>query len=671
MQGKKTITALFIIALLSLPAKSQNYSCEAMYGASMLEGVNGDVHAITTYQGKIVVGGGFTSAAGVQVRNAAIWDPAANTWQALGNDLGINPGDTVMALEVYNNVLYAGGSFVTSGGATNIAQWNGTSWDAVGPGANGEVYALKVYNSTLVAGGQFDNIGSRIAAWNGSVWSQIGNGFITSGGSRVFALTIFNSNLVAAGRLEFSGSTPIHNIALWNGSVWSDMSSSTDERIHALAVHNGQLFAGGRFTSIGGANAQYIAMYNSGLSWSALPGGNLDDRVLAIASYDAYGLIAGGHFKYAGSQYVNYIARWDGTNWHRMITGGDENIKVLTKIDSSIYVGGEFEILAGIRAHHVARWFNRSTAIVSGTARYADNNQLVDSGRVFAVRRDYFTNEVIVVDSGRIVNGLYQLINPPTRDTLRVILLPDDELDFVPTYYPSTIDWRSAVTVVPGQNTSNIDVNVYRVNQAPASPTAAVIRGTIHLNIVIPLDPPGSYPYRSGSILYVKQGSQFKRFSTSGTNENYVTSPLEAGTYELVAYRLGYCLASASITIGASTTDTIVNFSLDTCSPIGIHNITNRVPENFMLAQNYPNPFNPVTTIGFSLPENSNVQLSVFDILGREVEVLVNEILSAGEYKYVFDAGRLSSGIYFYKLETSGIGNFEKATETKKMVLIK
>ena len=67
-----------------------------------------------------------------------------------------------MALEVYNNVLYAGGSFVTSGGATNIAQWNGTSWDAVGPGANGEVYALKVYNSTLVAGGQFDNIGSRI-----------------------------------------------------------------------------------------------------------------------------------------------------------------------------------------------------------------------------------------------------------------------------------------------------------------------------------------------------------------------------------------------------------------------------------------------------------------------------------------------------------------------------
>lgn len=83
-----------------------------------------------------------------------------------------------------------------------------------------------------------------------------------------------------------------------------------------------------------------------------------------------------------------------------------------------------------------------------------------------------------------------------------------------------------------------------------------------------------------------------------------------------------------------------------------INDVTENLDNNYRLFQNYPNPFNPTTTIEFSIPVNDYVRLSVFDILGREVEVLVNNNLSAGNHSINFDASGLSSGIYFYQLKT-------------------
>lgn len=98
---------------------------------------------------------------------------------------------------------------------------------------------------------------------------------------------------------------------------------------------------------------------------------------------------------------------------------------------------------------------------------------------------------------------------------------------------------------------------------------------------------------------------------------------------------------------------------------INILQISTNVPNKFYLEQNYPNPFNPSTNIEFSLPQKSFVKLKVFDLLGREAANLVSENLSAGKYKYDFNASLLTSGIYFYKLET------ENFSETRKMILIK
>lgn len=97
----------------------------------------------------------------------------------------------------------------------------------------------------------------------------------------------------------------------------------------------------------------------------------------------------------------------------------------------------------------------------------------------------------------------------------------------------------------------------------------------------------------------------------------------------------------------------------------GITNNNNGTPVSYNLKQNYPNPFNPSTKISFDLPKQDFVKIAVFDMSGREVETIVNQVVDAGSFTVDFNASKLSTGVYFYKMITS-----EFAT-TKKMILIK
>jgi ligand-binding sensor domain-containing protein len=99
--------------------------------------------------------------------------------------------------------------------------------------------------------------------------------------------------------------------------------------------------------------------------------------------------------------------------------------------------------------------------------------------------------------------------------------------------------------------------------------------------------------------------------------------------------------------------------------PVEVKEKSNEIPTKFTLYQNYPNPFNPSTTIEFDIPERSNVKLVIHDILGREVETLIDKELEPGKYKINFTATNLPSGVYFYTLRTP------KFTKTNKMLLIK
>jgi hypothetical protein len=100
----------------------------------------------------------------------------------------------------------------------------------------------------------------------------------------------------------------------------------------------------------------------------------------------------------------------------------------------------------------------------------------------------------------------------------------------------------------------------------------------------------------------------------------------------------------------------------------------NILPTELALQQNYPNPFNPATKISFDLPQDSKVSLVVYDLLGREVTMLVNnEFKVAGKYTYDFNATSLSSGVYFYRLVVSSSNPLETVSKmiTKRMMLVK
>lgn len=147
-----------------------------------------------------------------------------------------------------------------------------------------------------------------------------------------------------------------------------------------------------------------------------------------------------------------------------------------------------------------------------------------------------------------------------------------------------------------------------------------------------------THPHFTGSI---KQPAEFQK-----------------GGYYPTSYKIDYDSVAQVFNIE------ITDFVLRQGSPVTIE-VDVRSLDNFTLEQNYPNPFNPTTKIAYTIPEESNVSLKVFDLLGSEVAELVKGEIDAGRYEVTFNASNLSSGIYFYKLQA---GRF---VETKKMILLK
>jgi photosystem II stability/assembly factor-like uncharacterized protein len=163
---------------------------------------------------------------------------------------------------------------------------------------------------------------------------------------------------------------------------------------------------------------------------------------------------------------------------------------------------------------------------------------------------------------------------------------------------------------------------------------------------------------------WVTTSSSIYRTSNSGLN--WILQPLPSHSSFYCIYMVDSLTGWAGG--GYSAMFNSSGFILKTTNggnPIGIKPISSDIPKEFRLCQNYPNPFNPSTSITFDIKRTSYTRLSVFDALGREVGVPVDEVLEPGNYKITFDGSRLSSGIYFYRLSSNDF------SDTKKMILLK
>jgi hypothetical protein len=227
--------------------------------SSSLPGVNGDISALTVYDGKLIAGGNFTNAGGISANCIAAWD--GSSWSPLGS--GMN--NEVSALAEYDGKLIVGGSFTTAGGvsANCIAAWDGSSWLPLGSGMgryNPSVYALTVYDNKLIAGGFFTKAGgvsaNNIAAWDGSSWSPLSFGIDVEYSHHIKALTVYNGKLIAGGFFTNAGrASSANGIAAWDGSSWSSLGSGMcsyySGDVSTLTVYDGKLIAGGDFTTAG------------------------------------------------------------------------------------------------------------------------------------------------------------------------------------------------------------------------------------------------------------------------------------------------------------------------------------------------------------------------------------------------------------------------------------
>lgn len=288
------------------------------------EGLN----CCTVFQNELIVGGQFTSIGSLTASHIARWN--GTTWSTFGN--GLFGFGEVQALAVYNNELYAAGSFDTTSGIRGIARWNGTSWVQVGGpvtfNSDGVMSLRVASDNTLWAGGEFSAIGAvaanGVARWNGSTWQAVGNGVP---GGMVWAMAEWQGRMVIAGGFDLGNG--VRGIAAWNGTSFVSVASAGNQGINAV-----------------------------GLSLHATP----------------THLWLGGDFTFAGGQPTSAVARFDGTTWeHLGGVGGGAGFPIVTGFadwQGKIAVAGRFERVGseigngGILCHNIATW----DAAVGGSA---------------------------------------------------------------------------------------------------------------------------------------------------------------------------------------------------------------------------------------------------------------------------------------------------------------
>lgn len=234
--------------------------------------------------------------------------------------------------------------------------------------------------------------------------------------------------------------------------------------------------------------------------------------------------------------------------------------------------------------------------------------------------------------------------------------------NYAPAFYStdsSNAKWKRATRVViDGNSVAGIDIYVHKI---PTSVSGyAGISGTVHLSS-------GSASTMAGAVVYAIRSNVVAGFAITDVKGNYSIDGIAPGIYTVTVDRLGYTeTASKTGIVTYTATGAPGNAVVDLAmTPTSVGQTAAAQPGQFTLAQNYPNPFNPSTTIEYSLDRSGIVTLKIYNILGQEVATLVNGFQNAGSYRAVFSASGLTSGIYFYRLQS------EKLSQTQKMILMK
>jgi len=218
--------------------------------------------------------------------------------------------------------------------------------------------------------------------------------------------------------------------------------------------------------------------------------------------------------------------------------------------------------------------------------------------------------------------------------------------------------WRVKASNAGGESPWS---TVRRFTTIVAAPAAPVLSSPGDNTIDVSTDTTLVWNSSTGAVSYGLQVSTTSDFSTTVVEQNELTET-SFQVNDLENETTYFWHVNATNAGGTSPWSTVRKFTTEQVTSV---ETGSEIPSEFRLGQNYPNPFNPTTNITIDLPNSGYVSLKVYTLLGTEVATLVSENLPAGKYTIKFDASRLSSGLFFYRLQTSSF------VETRKMLLVR
>jgi len=683
--GRRLLFSLFIIQFLFITkvSVSQWIQCDGIYGGSVscLVTQGSNIYAGTTFAGVYI-----TTNNGNSWSQTALNNMEANSLGSIGNNVLAGTGSNGVWLSTNNGanwtqteltsayvwefITVGSNIFAGTGSGVYKSTNNGINWSPSGL-SGFEVFSFTVNGSNLFAS-TYENSSVYISTDNGASWSQT-----SLNNQQVYSLTSLGTNIYAG-----TSSNGIYR-STDNGTSWSQ-TSLNNLRVDGLIASGGNIIAGtgggvyvssnggsnwtftlnvGRckFTSsssnifAGGELGGGISMTtNNGLNWSPT----------AFSNAGVGDIVTCGNNVFASDGSL-YKSTDDGINW--LPSGGLEN-KNINRITASgsiliasilnnggVYIStnsGSNWVPAGMVGYDVRPVAVSGTNIFAGVFPQSGLWKSTDFGANWTQISSVNGQINSLASNGS--NIFVQRYSAAGHGVFR-------STDFGETWIQTPLNQNIKAFAINGNNIyagSDNNVNGTGVYHSTNNGDTWVNIG-LNNQRVWSLAAYGNYVY-AGALKY---GSSIGGVSVY---DGVSWTPINQG---LIGPTTIYSLCiKNNFLLSAPMQSSVWRRPLSQIT--ANQNNGTELPSVLSLSQNYPNPFNPTTKIRFAIPSNvkgetSNIKLTVFDALGREIEILVNESLKPGIYEADWNAKNLTSGVYFYRLITDGFA------ETKKMLLIK
>jgi hypothetical protein len=434
----------------------------------------------------------------------------------------------------------------------------------------------------------------------------------------------------------------------------------------------GYMVAGGTASFGAGDYDMYIVKldFSGGVQWAKTIGGSSIDEACSIVQTTDGGYIAAGStISFGAGGYDVYIVKLaaSGTlQWSRTIGGSsfDEAYSIVQATDGGYVFAGE---TTSFGATGGDMYIVKLDA--SGTPQWSRTIGGSTSEDAFSI--------IQAADGGLVITGITNSFGAGGFDTYIVKLNSSGMLQWSKTIGGTGDDYGYSVkqTIEGGYimagftysfGATSGDMYIVKLDNSGIPQWSKTIGGSSFdeaFSIIQTTDggyAAGGYAFgpANGNMYIVKFDSAG---NTCGNGTNPASLSGTSGTANLQASIVTNPTSSVTSPVpSTSTSGTVTTICITAIQPL-----SNLIPSSFELYQNYPNPFNPMTKLKFQMPKSGIAVLTVYDALGKVVQVLVNQELSAGTYEVDFDGSNLTSGVYYYRLNT---GDYYTA---KKMILLR